>query len=217
MMFAARARSIVPLTPPAVEGYAFTQSGYVANGGTAVIAMPSGIQAGELLLCLCGAGATVISVSAGGFTKMPLSWSGGGQTFEFSVFYKIATGGDTLTVLNTGSGTGISAQTLRVSNANTIHAVTTYGSDSTANFPVCAAPHVGKSYLYFVAVSFNANYAISTAPSGYSDILTPPADGYGHGTSSARKSSIAASDDPGSMTLSGSASYEGATLVVYQV
>jgi hypothetical protein len=200
-----------------VEGYAYTQAGYVADGGTASITLPSGIQAGELLLCFCGAGSSVATVSAGGFTKLTLDFSAAWSNIEFSVFYKVAAGSDSLTLLNTGSGSGITTVAMRISNANTVNGVPTWGSDTSVNYPSATAGHPGKEYLFFVAASFTANYQISTPPTGYSDLLVGPTNSYGQGTSCASKRSSAMSDDPATLSFSGSASYEGATVVVYGV
>ena len=165
------------------------------------ITLPSDIQAGELLLVVFSVDSDPTCTDSSGL------WTKLGQTTSFTaitgaVLYKVATGGDSLTI-TTSVAQQSSHIAFRVSNFSGIPTATGFGGSGINFDPPLHNPGVSKPYLWIAAGSADTTVVASVAPASYSDLQTQAAAGAsGASTSTAERVLFASSEDPGVFTSS---------------
>jgi hypothetical protein len=133
------------------------------------ITMPSGIQAGELLVCF----ASIYSYNAqptatAGWDNS--QWGYVSSTIGSLICYKIANGSDTLTIGTGSTSRQMTAITYRIANANTLR-VNSIGDTASGTTALCASVYtcVANS-LTFAFMGLQTAKTCSAGSSGYSSI-----------------------------------------------
>lgn len=158
--------------------------------------MPSGITAGDLLVCIfsCDENPTI---SAAGWNK--LGQESNGSVVTGAVFWKIAVGGDSITV-TTSTNQQASAITYRISGAFGIIGSPANGSSTNSNPPNLNA-FLSRDYLWIATRSGDSTTVATAAPSNYANLQTQAAAGTnGASTNTAERALSASSEDPGAFT-----------------
>lgn len=168
--------------------------------------LPSGITAGDLLIIVFGQIGGTVTIT--GYTQLATQSFTNGR---LTLFYKTATGSEGSTVTATTSGNTQTAEnSYRISGwLGTPEATTTSGSGASAD-PPSLTPSWGLTKTLWLAaaagtITGSNSLTVSTFPSGYTNGIqassaipvTP-----GTVTGSARLNSEAASENPGTFTLS---------------
>lgn len=192
--------------------------------GTAVgtnhpVLMPPVVNAGDLLLLFFGSQSRIVGAAAG----WTLS-STGANNYELNVFYKIAVGTEdgTSPVFTTDAAATSAAQVYRITawhgttppqsgtavtgtsaNPNPPNLIPAWGADDTLWFAASNAGFNGSPTM----VSYPTNYlnGVATVDGGGSQVSL---------VGSARRELNAASDNPGTFTMSGSAEWVAQTVAV---
>lgn len=184
--------------------------------------MPSGVVAGDLLIALFASLATPsITSFTAGWTQLATT-IGVSANLRFTIFAKIATGGDSLTV-NLSGATLASSAAFRVTGCDSVSKIAALVSiaNSTANPDppaVTPSPGVG-SYLAIAAVGWtNTTSAVAGYPTGFSNTQTngapPVSNRLGVATAERAYTSVS-SIDPGPFTIAGVADTAPATIVLW--
>lgn len=161
------------------------------------ITMPGGITNGNLLLCIFSCDGIVNATASSGWIKVARGTQGG--TVTGVLFYKYATGSDSLTVT-----TDISEQSTHIvyelNNAAPPIVEITNGNSADAD-PPNNDTGTSREYLWIATHSSDSTTTASAAPSGYSGLLTQTATGaQGATTATAYKTATASSENPGTFT-----------------
>lgn len=200
-----------------------TITGFPTSTTAHLVPMPTGVQAGHMLLVVietrAAAGSTIPATPAG-WTQVA---AGAGN---FTVFAKIADGSESSTNVDfvTAVGCTAAAVALRITGA---YPHTTDGIDvSTVATGTSAAPNSGTATagwghgpnMYIAAAGWRTNdQAASAQPAGYPG-LAQIASGAGAGAGAAAGVAVvelsAVSHDPGAWTLAGSESWHAVTIAV---
>ena len=209
------------MTFPVVES--ITQTSGDNSSASAIISFnyPATVNAGDLLLCL---GAAMNTGSVGGTATPPAGYTnldngGMNASQQFGVcwaFYKIADGtegGTSATLTTSFFAFGTAVQLYRISgwrgdaSGISISAAPAVATASTADPPAVTASTGDDDNLFIVLVGMAAdNGSVSTASTGYGNLTntlsTSTTAGRQVSVGSFRRELAAASDDPGSCTLS---------------
>lgn len=210
------------MTSPVVEATATSSTD--ANGATHTISLPADIAAGETIL----AGITVDGIGGGSW---PAGWteffsknsSGASANCEVHAAWRKATGGETTVDFTSVDSEKSSHISYRISGAAdptvTPPEASAGVASNTANpDPDSISPAGGsKTYLFIAAHGHDQqSTTVDAIPAGYSGGLTSytgTAGGTGMGT--AQKAATAASEDPGTFTLSGAKNGVHFTIAVH--
>jgi hypothetical protein len=186
-------------------------TGFATSVTSMAVNLPPAIASGDLLLAF-------VEVRNAGTWTPPTNWNeldaqlGGGSVGELTVFYKIADGTEGATASWTAStGTTAIWHVRRITNwhGTTVPEVTKTSGDASIADPPSLTPSWGADNTLWFAISghtASSASAWSAGPSGYSDFLCSGASSGGAAVSiaSAYKVANASSEDPGTLTVSGS-------------
>lgn len=172
------------------------------------VALPAGIQSGDLLVTFFSLDSNTTTVNwPSGWTSLV---AGGIGTLKLEVAYKIADGNETSTMTfgTTPAQQQPSAHhTVRITNFNTTNPIATGTISSNLN-PTTLDPSAwGEEHVLWFAVNARNNGSDSPTtgyPAGYTDGTTmhaPPADTDGTTIVTARKESYAFSEDPSAFSI----------------
>lgn len=180
--------------------------------------LPAGIVAGNLLIIVFGNFTAASTVTITGYTQLVTQTNTNGR---LTVLYKTATGseGSTVSATTSGAGTISAHNSYRISGwSGTPEAATTSGTDANPNPPSLTPSWTTTKTLWIAATNADrvgASLTVSAFPSGYSGgiqntgtLPVQPATC----TGSAWVNSQAASEDPGTFSLSNSVSWSSATI-----
>ncbi len=209
-------------TYPVIAGTATSASESPTT--THTVTLPSNIQAGDLLLIFwADASSSTNLTTPGGWTNI-YSSSGGGSGYRRAAYYRFANGSEGSSVQFTTSGPERSAH-----NSYRIASGTYQGtpSEGNINFGTSTNPDppnltsgFGSTYTLWLAASHSSSSSALTAPASYSDLVEVNT-GAGSPTASdnatmgtARRLTQASSENPGTFTLSQSASWGANTVAI---
>lgn len=189
------------------------------NTTSHTVLLPGSIQAGDLLIAMFGTDGTPTVTFPGGWTTI-FSQSNGFN--KLVVAYRFADGSEGGSISVTTSSSEGSAHTVyQVRNHDSGNppevAAVSDGSSTNPN-PGSLSPSGGaKDYLWLaVQANDDGTRSVSSYPSSYSGGRNDRwSQGQGVGVGSAHRSLNAASEDPGTFTLSGSTSWLATTLAVF--
>lgn len=183
---------------PVVEGVA----GWAGVGTNATshgpITLPSGIVAGELLVCLFAVDGSPTCTASAGWDKLgQASYS---TTVTGAVFWKVATGSDALTVTTSASEIA-TAIVYRLSAGWGLVGASANGSSVNADPPPLTPAGGAGDYLWLAGHCSDSTVVASAAPSGYGSLTTRVAASTGGASiSAATKAATTASENPGAFT-----------------
>jgi hypothetical protein len=181
-------------TYPIIRGISGDRSGPI-DATSHVISLPPDIEAGELLLVVFSTDANEsVSASAGWTVLSNVSQS---TNVTGAIIYKVAAGGDTLTLTTTAEQSAhIAYRIANYSGVPTASSTTSTGADID---PTSHSPAGGSDdYLWIAALAGADLNDTQAAPSGYSFWRqVDPATGSGGRVDSAVKFATGASEDPG--------------------
>jgi hypothetical protein len=188
---------------PVVESRASART--TGNATSHPITLPSGVTAGDLILAFFSVdGNPTVSTTSTGWNK--LGQRSNSNVVTGAVFWKIATGSNSLT-LTTSASEESSHVTLRVSGVKFPAAIASASSDgsSTNSDPAQGTTSAtdSRGRLWVVSRAGDSNVVATVAPSGYDNLQTQAANTTaGASTNTAEKttSGTAASEDPGTFT-----------------
>lgn len=169
------------------------------NTTSHAITMPSGIQAGDLLIIVfsCDGGAQRMSIADEGWIR--LDRDANGANVASAVFYKFATGSDTATV-STSASEQSSHVVLRISGAGVPYSAKSNGASTNSN-PPSLNMGTSRNHLWVATRSGDSTVVASAAPSSYGNLQTQAAAGTGGAsTNTAERSVAGSSEDPGTFT-----------------
>lgn len=177
------------------------------------LTMPAGIVAGDFLVAVVRS--NPITSHTSGWTKSEYNISG-----NLSVLYKVAAGGDALTI-NQSNGYKMGASTFRISGANSIQIGYGWSSGTSAPDTPAVTPSGGpRDYLGMscVATLSGGNATTATAyPTGYGDYTRSSAPGVDSCVMHvARINQNVSTVDPSAWTLSSSIFLMWCTLAIWQ-
>lgn len=175
---------------PAIES---RQTGTTAFGTSHSVALPGSIVAGELLLVIfTGSKQCTFSDGSGLWTELDEEST---ADHASCVYYKVATGGDALTITSTVSVVGATVA-FRISDYSGTPTLSKAEATSADANPPNHNPGINKPYLWIAAVCIDTIVA-SAAPANYSDFQTISNT---CSTSTAERELTAAQEDPGVFT-----------------
>jgi hypothetical protein len=161
--------------------------------------MPGGITAGDLLICIFSVDGAPTCTASSGWTK--LGQASNVAVVTQAIFYKVAAGGDTLTI-TTSAAEQSSHIVLRIAGAgSTITGTPANGSSTNSNPP---SHNAGSSQKYlWVATRGGDSTTVPTAiPTNYSSGTHYAAAGTGGAsTSTATRQYEIQTEDPGTWTV----------------
>lgn len=176
--------------------------------------MPSATP-GNMLIAFFSVDGNPTCTASAGWTK--LGQASNSTIVTQAVFYKIASGSDTLTVTTSASEQS-SCITIEVSNARTITGANANGSSTNSDPPNLAPTYSLNSYsinyLWLVSRGGDSTTVATVAPTNYSNLQTQAAGGTsGASTNTAERTLSATSENPGTFT-SGSEQWVSWTVAV---
>ncbi len=202
---------------PIVQGV--TTSTQAANSTTTVINLPPGVAAGELVLAFLG------TDSGAGANTWPSPWvelkDDAGTGFEAGIAYLIASGGETSVTVTHSTERG-NAIAMRISgwHGTTPPEVTTAatGSSTTPN-PGSLTPSWGADDTLWIAAMFADDSAVpfpvTAWPTNYTDNQTQGSTAASAcDVAIATRNLNAASEDPGTFTMTGTETWSAYTVAV---
>lgn len=139
-----------------------------------VITLPSGIQAGDMLVIFSGgfSSSAVTCTTPAGWTRTVANAATGSYMRTLDVFHKIADGTETSVTLTYNASVFSAWGAICVRGANNIEAATMQSS-ITANAPNCPSitSTLGAAQKLFLAIASQTSvgFVAQAAPSGYSD------------------------------------------------
>lgn len=188
------------------------------DGSTTVVNMPPGIVAGNLLLVLAAHNNNNL-LAAAGWTSLALQANG--PNVSLAIYAKIAVGGDTCTLTDSGDDTA--ALALRVIGHNVLNVATdivigtTATGSSTNPNPPTSNPGIARDHLWIELFASedddNAGTYWSTNYTGVAQVESAQST-TSCMVSVAFRNLNAASENPGSMTMSGSNPWLAQTLAI---
>lgn len=182
--------------------------------------LPAGINAGDLLLVFFASDGNPTIGFPGGWTCLFQEWAAGGSpAVRFGCWYRIADGGEGATINVTTSASERSAHTSYriVDYFGVPEAGTPVASGPTPNpDPPSSSPSWGAlDTLWLAACGYDSNKTVTFYPTNYTDgrnDLANQVDGCGVGT--ARRELNAASENPGTFTISGNDQWVANTVAI---
>lgn len=175
-----------------------------ASVTTHTVSLPSGIQAGELLL---------IVVRCSGISSGPSGWSTAGSAAFDTFWWKIATGSEGSTVtFTTSAGTSSAHISARISGGVSAEVSSEATGSSTAPNPPSFSPSWGSTKTLWLAYASFANVSLTSYPSGYTGGVV--STGSVARNACAFRANKASSEDPGSFTLNGATGWRAWTLAI---
>lgn len=179
-----------------VKGY--SQGEHGSDSTDKVINMPTGIQAGELLLCIFTVDSNpTCSDASAQWTLM--GQTSNGVVVTQAIFYKTAAGGDTLTVHLT-SAQQASWVVYRIdASAGVPTGTAATGSSATAD-PPSHNTGAADSYFWIATAGLDGIGSVTAAPSNYSDLIFQVGGANSAGTGTASRLRYATTEDPGTFT-----------------
>lgn len=182
---------------PIVQGRS-TGASAAVNTTTHPITMPTGIQAGELLLIVFSSDtAPDTRIESGEWVKLDQATNL--SIVHGSIFYKIAQGSDTATV-TTPSAEQSTHVVYRISGAGIPYSASANGSSINSN-PPNLNTGTTRNYLWIATRSGDAQVVATVAPFNYTNMQTVTAAGIdGASTNTAEYTHIDSSEDPGTFT-----------------
>lgn len=173
---------------PVVEGYAVTLQDSPLN--PVVVNLPSGIQAGELLVAFVfiSGNHNANDVPSGWTVQQTVTSTG---PSDLSCWLKVATGseGSTASFTNSIFSVRYSAIVYRISNYKSITRVDSEGlsavgtGESTSNVPALSMPFGQRDYLYLNSAAWRAgNLTLSAGPANFTNTISSisPTTGVGY-------------------------------------
>lgn len=180
--------------------------------------LPSGIQSGDLLLVIFNADSTPTITFPEGWTQLFQTLGPTTYKHMFGAWYRIADGEEGATITVTTSASEQSAHTsYRITDYSGTPEVGTSSAtfNSSPNPPSLAPSWGAKDTLWFAVCGYGNNYTITAYPTDYTDGRNDYADStHGCGVGSARRELNAASEDPGTFTLSGDMRWVANTVAI---
>ncbi len=178
------------------------------------VTLPTGIVPGDLLIIACSSNGNVppSGPPTGWFQVSYATYDGLGVDRFIAVYYKIADGGEGSTVSVPMSGAApLVALGWRINAGGVPRGATATGDSANPN-PPNLAPGWAASDVLWLAISGARGSSFSVFPSGYGSTRTVTASG-NYMIGSGEKSANAASEDPGTFTMS-SGKWAAATIGV---
>jgi hypothetical protein len=174
---------------------------YINAGATShTITLPTGIVAGELLVCIVGLDGDPVSTPPSGWSSGPCISSLFSTSPSCAIFYKTAAGSDSNPVLGLDSSEAAAAISLRISGTSGLvfGGITIGGGTQMPLLPITF--EVTDDYL-IMAVNFNDNSdntEVTAYPTNYSsnNIFVEESSAGGVGVGFATRNLNATSDDP---------------------
>jgi len=184
------------------------------------ISLPSGIQAGDLLIIFFTYPISGLANALSGWTKLK-EYYGSGDVFGTNVYYRVADGteGSTVTITTTGNFQSAHAS-YRITGYNGNPEVSTgvTSTGSTTPDPDSLTPSGGaKDYLWIAHAGAPGAVTFSAYPTNYgSNQLTIRSNSSGSAATVAvaTRNLNASSEDPGTFTISGSVRWVALTVAV---
>lgn len=190
---------------PAFTGSIAKSTTGAVNTLTLVCTMPASIAAGEGLLCITSWDNTgTLSTASAGWAKLGQQ-NNSGATLQHAAFWKIAVGGDTLTIDTSVSDRG-SALIMRVTgcdkNVNPSWVGADNGTGTTANSadPPNLAPGYATDFLWVAGLAMDGVVTATVAPTNYTGFDGQVGSANGAGTYWGSRSLNGSSEDPGVFT-----------------
>lgn len=195
-----------PTTAPAVAARSQAASA-AADSTSHSITLPSGISAGDLLVCVFSVDAApTVSVNTGvsGDNWQKLGQASNGSNSTGAIFYKIAEGSDVLTLTTTSSeqSSHICFRITGVMSTPDIGGTSSNGSSTNGDPPLHTPTNGTQNYLAIATLSTDAQVVATGAPSGYGNLTTQAAAGANGASTSVADLTLsgAASENPGTFT-----------------
>jgi len=191
---------------------AAVNGGYDGTGTSHTVNLPSGIASGDLLLVFFNSESNpTITFPDGWYNLFQASYS---TNVTFGAWYRIADGteGSTITVTTSTSQSTdhTSYRITSYSGTPTVGTAVT-GIGTTPNPPSLTPSWGAKDILWFAAVGYWGSFNISAYPTNYTNGRK---DGLNLCLGTARRELNAASEDPGTFTLTGSALWVANTVAI---
>ena len=184
------------------------------NNTSHIVSMPAGIVAGHKLVAffVCDGSVTVNTPS--GWTKsVDRLEDSGTNDVRLAIYTKTAEGSDTLTVTTSGVSDSAHVALRVVTNGNFDLTVADGGSDSSPN-PPSHTPSEGSADYLWIAVAAANNVDVSSYPASYgsNQVTNSSQDVF---IAVATRNNAAASEDPGTFSISGNSKWITATIAYY--
>lgn len=184
--------------------------------------LPASIAAGDLLLIIWQSSSPSVTTPSGWNLLSPTPTTNG-SNIQLIVYWKVASGSEGATqAITTGANTPAAHVSYRITGyQGTPEVLAATGTDTTPN-PPSLSPSWGYDKTLWIAISDSARagaaHSVSATPSGYSDVVSSSMD-LATNTSyrlwTLRKQAEAASENPGSFTISNSLDWAAATLAIH--
>lgn len=194
---------IAPATFPAVLATAQGRTADATSSFSHAITLPSGIEAGDLLVAIVatdGFPTLAINTGVSGTNWNQLTQATNGNVVSSQVYWKIAEGGDALTV-TTDASEQSSHISYRIGGASTVSGTSANGSSSNSDPPLHTPAGGSKKYLWIATRAGDSTVLPTVAPADFIDLITQAATGTaGASIASAVRELEAASLNPGAFT-----------------
>jgi len=218
--FATYAGGVLTASIPAVV--AATNNSLTSPVNTShVVNLPAGLASGNLLMILFATRQSTTVNTPAGWTQLFNDQFGAGEG-KIAVFHKVSNGGEGASVTITTTGAVTSAHTSHriVGGGTPVAGTTVTGSSVNPNPPLLTPVAGSNQYLWFAVsggrdTTGGSDFTATGYPSGYSGGLEK-GDGtaFGAGVASAYKLASAASEDPGTFTLSAASNWGSNTIAI---
>ena len=195
---------------PVVQSTANSNSGSTTNHS---VTMPTGIEAGDLLLAFFTTNSDSTVNTPAGWTKLVDQTEPTFPDIRLAVYSKRAVGGDSLTVVTNNNETSAHC-VYRIYTDNEAEAAAVGAASASANpNPPPLTPTGGaQDFLWFAAFG-STGVTVSSYPSNYTDNQVSNTAG-GRSIAAATRNLDASSEDPGTYTISSSNDWVAVTVAV---
>lgn len=191
-----------------------TSSGSNASGTSHPVTLPSGIVALDRILVMFSSNGTTDTNTPTGWTKLGSTAYSGGSV-RLTVYSKIATGGDTLTVTTTGASTSEYACYRVVTKGNIEIGTFTEGNSNSPNSLSLTPVGGSQKYLWFSAIAHNTGGVVSAFPANYT-LGQITVNFTSTRIGSAYRALLATSEDPGNYTLTAALNWVAVTVSIQE-
>lgn len=187
-----------------VDSISGSGDGGAGGGSNHVVPMPTGLQAGHLILVLLSVDGNSVSLTidtaySGSNWNALTQVNGSGFSMSHRVYWKIAEGGDQLRITS-GVVEQVSTITYAISGANGVTSTGSSASGSQGDPPNHTPPGGSAEYIWIGFCSYNTGVTVTAGPTNYNDLIFN--NRAGAPSASAWRKLTAASENPGSFTAS---------------
>lgn len=191
------------------------------QASTYTVPLPSGVQAGDLVILFLATGFQTLRADPSGWTRLLTVNEPSGFWCSNTVLYRVAAGSETSVIVDLGNFTSACSVAYRITGADVANMSFAVDSAPTTDFdpPALTPPGGSKDYLWLATCTVDGFYTqtFTGPPDGFTDLLAPdlaPSASSNINLATAQQSLTASTLDPAPFKFSSSTPNATATIAI---